>query len=431
MSDPERSLISAAILAGDLKPIVTARIRPDDLEDEEHAKVLEWAYGHLRRHGTSPGIDALRLNHPTWKLEKVSDGIDVYIDALRDRWLYNLAQDGINDATKLLKDGNTKEALKVFQGVTTEALTDYAEVSDEDITLADSWTSRVEFYDDLRTNPGHLRGYSTGFRTIDVATRGVQRGQYIIIAGAQKAGKSTALQKIGITINEQGALVLSFNFEMDTEEVKARHDAMRAKVAYGRLLEGRATASDLKKIQRALERAEDGHPFIIVTDQENTTTVSGMIAKVEEHKPDVVLIDGIYLMDDDHGEPPMSDAALRNINNGIRRFCRKSGIPVIGTTQALESKTTKRAGITSYSVGYSSSFGQAASTLLGLQQMDDPPNSAELRVLESRSGPRAVSMVTWDWSTMTFEERHGEIGGNQSGETEDEAQSVKGSAPRF
>lgn len=425
--DHERGLLSAAIRAGDMLPIVNARIGVDDLEDEEYGDVLEWMLDHLQRHGTSPGEDALRINFPTFRLAENTDPIDVYIDAVRDRGRYNLAQEGVTEITPLLERGKTVDALRVFQRVTRESLVDFSDVRDEDITVGPSWQQRIDFYDDLRRTPGQLRGYSTGFRTIDKATRGVQRGQFIMIGGIQKSGKSTLLQRIGITINTQGARILSFNFEMDDDEVKARHDAMRAGVGYQPLLDGRATTRDLRRVRKALEKAEDGYPFVIVTDQENTTTVSGVAAKIDEHKPDVVLLDGVYLMDDEFGESPNSDAALRNISRGIRRLCRRTGVPIIGTSQALESKTTKKVGITAHSMGYTNAFNQDASTTLGLQPLDDPPDSAELRVMLSRSGPKAVSVLTWDWSDMTFEERHGEMSGSQSGPQP----AVPGPAPQF
>lgn len=418
MSDPERALLSCALRAADMTPVISAGIGIDDLEDREHQNVLQWMYDHFHRFQGSPGLDALRSNFPAWKLDDPSDGIDFYIAAVRVRQRYNLMQDNVVRITLELKNderslaASVEAAQAVFQSVTTDLLTEYAEVQDEDITLEPSWGPRIDFYDDLRANPGQLRGYRTGFRTIDIATRGIQPGQFIVIAGVKKSGKSTLELVLGITLNDQGARVLMFNFEMSDWEMKARHDARRARIDPRRLLDGRSSAAELDRLEKALKRAEDGFPFTIVTDQEAQTTVSAVAAKIAEHKPDVALIDGAYLMEDEFGEPPGTERAQRNISRGLARTARRTGVPIVATTQALEAKVNKRVGITSFAIGYTSAWAQDATTTLLLQPVEDPPNSAELRVGDSRSGPKATSMLTWDFTTMTFEERFGDIDGD-------------------
>ena len=63
----------------------------------------------------------------------------------------------------------------------------------------------------------------------------------------------------------------------------------------------------------------------------------------------------------------------------------------------------KKKGITSNSIGYSSSFAQDSNTIIGVEKTDDP-NINKLKIVLSRNAPPTETYVQWDWETATFEE---------------------------
>lgn len=400
--DPERLALSWCFINADLTPLITNDVLLVDFEDEEHQEIFEWALGHYRQHGKSPGVDALRLRAPNWRLAQPTDHIDVYIVDIKDRIKYNTTRDVVQEVTAFLKKDDTEGAAAALVRGAGELNQIANTANDEDITL--NTKERWDYYDSLRTNPGALRGWATGFHTIDRATGGVGHDHFVIIGGVQKSGKSTALMKIGEKMNNQGVQALLVSFEMSAAEQKARWDAIWAKVNYRKLMDGRTSREDMRAITKAHKKMQNGFPFWLTTDTARMTTVSGIRAKVEKIKPDILLVDGIYLMMDDYDETPGSPQAITNILRDFRRLTQQV-CPVIATTQTSAAKTTRRRGVTSDSFSWSQSFGQEATTLIGLQPADEEEDTAaEIRVLESRHGPKVRAQLTWDWDLMEFEE---------------------------
>jgi hypothetical protein len=57
-------------------------------------------------------------------------------------------------------------------------------------------------------------------------------------------------------------------------------------------------------------------------------------------------------------------------------------------------------------MSWSQSFIQDCDALIGLQPADEEEETAaEIRVLESRHGPKVRAELIWNWDTMEFKER--------------------------
>jgi replicative DNA helicase len=147
-------------------------------------------------------------------------------------------------------------------------------------------------------------------------------------------------------------------------------------------------------------------PFIMSEDSSSLTTVSAIAAKIQEYQPDAVYIDGMYLMDDEHGEPKGSPQALTNITRGTKRLAQRFDIPIVGTSQVLSWKLNNKRtrAITADSIGYTSSFVQDSDLVLGVERNPDLDDQAIIRVVEARTAGHAEVHVKWDWQTMEFEE---------------------------
>lgn len=397
MSSVERGLLSAVLEFGDFKPVMDARIGEESFVDEEHLEVFRFIHEHWSAYSKIPGRDALRRNWPTWKPARIDEPLDYYVDQMIDEQRQRILADALIRVGDLMTSGDMPGAVKAMAAANQEIHTRVSPLRNNYLNA--EWDDRIDRYIDWTNNPGKLRGYSTGFDTIDRATRGIQHEQYIVIIGAQKSGKSTILMKLAINLNQESNLrVLLVNFEMSPEEQQARHDALTAGVSYGRLLEGYMTKRDQKRLERAAEDAVGAAELILCNDVSAMTTVSAIRAQVEQEKPHIVLIDGAYLMEDERGERPGTPAAMTNISRDIKRMAQSTRLPVIITTQALESKMTKRTGITAFSAGYSSAWGQDCDVMLGVQQLpDEGPTISELKVLLSRAGPLATTKLDIDW----------------------------------
>jgi replicative DNA helicase len=193
------------------------------------------------------------------------------------------------------------------------------------------------------------------------------------------------------------------SFEMSNHEQQTRHDAMRSNISHARLTRGGLKTDEEARYQKALKRMENMHNFYL-TDSSSAQTVSGLSAKIEKIQPDVVFVDGVYLMIDEVSGEQNNALALTNITRNLKRLAQRTKKPIVVTTQVLEWKM-KKGRVSAGAIGYSSSFYQDADVILALERQDPEDDSSRLfRVEASRNCGRVETELLWDWENGKFQE---------------------------
>jgi replicative DNA helicase len=258
----------------------------------------------------------------------------------------------------------------------------------------------------MRDRPDGLIGISTGFPGLDRLTSGIRPQQLITFVGEAKRGKSMLLMVMAERANSEGVLPLLVSFEMSVEEQAARYDAYVSKVSHTGLLRGMSTTAEVSRLDRALRTRKNSSPFILVEDIASATTVSSLAAKIKQHNPGIVFVDGVYMMDDENGEAKGSPQALTNITRSLKRVAQQFKIPIVVTTQVLSSKLSSRTSrrVTADAIGYSSSFVQDSDTVMSVERDPDYEDRSIVRVLLSRTSPHGEVTIKWDWDNMDFTE---------------------------
>jgi len=179
-----------------------------------------------------------------------------------------------------------------------------------------------------------------------------------------------------------------------------------AKVSHTGLMRGMSTKDEVARLDKALRMRKNRSPFHIVEDIASSTTVSSLSAKIKQHEPGIVFVDGVYMMDDEHGEPKGSPQALTNITRSLKRLAQQHKVPIVVTTQVLASKLSSRTSrrVTADAIGYSSSFVQDSDIVMSVERDPDYDDRSIVRVLLSRTSPHGEVTIKWDWDTMDFSE---------------------------
>ena len=193
-------------------------------------------------------------------------------------------------------------------------------------------------------------------------------------------------------------------FEMLNHEQISRYDSMRARLSHHRLTTGTLTPDEEARYQMKLRNLEKMTTKFWFSEAATASTVSGIAAKIEAHSPDVVFIDGVYLMIDEITGKMNEAIALTNITRSLKKLAQRYQIPIVITTQVLSWKL-KGGKLSTDGIGYSSSFLQDSDVLFGLHKEDENVDDTRvLKILASRNcGPGEVSML-WDWETGHFRE---------------------------
>jgi replicative DNA helicase len=401
-ADNEERLISRVVRTRELVPALEAGVEDSWFFVEENRTLWKFIRTHWAKYQEVPSAVTVKDNFPTYRLLAVEDSLDYLVDQLVEYRRRQKAIEVVQSAAEFIASGNHDAAIaEMSHGVAT--IYDEGAGQTSDVDLTKDTNNRFEEYMSIKTRDGGLLGYRTGFRTIDEATAGLQPGQLITIIAPPKTGKSVLAMQVAVNVHEDGYVPMFQSFEMSNIEQQHRHDAMRSKIAHSRLIRGKLNPDEERRYKETLERMQEMHKFYL-TDSSSAMTVTGLAAKIEKIKPDIVFVDGVYLMVDEASGESNTPQALTSITRNLKRLAQKQNIPIVISTQVLLWKMKKRQ-VSADSIGYSSSFFQDSDVILGLQKQDEEDDSSrELRIVASRNCGPATSDLLWDWEGGRFEE---------------------------
>lgn len=402
-ADNELRLISRAIRTRDIAPILEYGLQDDWFYVDENRSVWKFIRQHFSKYSEVPTAVTVKDNFPTYRLLNVDDSIEYLLDQLVEYRRRQKAIEIVQDAADAISSGDHLIAIEAMSAGIAKIM-DEGVGQSHDIDLSKNPMSRYDEYEAVKTRPNGLIGMATGFSLIDQATAGLQPGQLIVIIAPPKTGKSVVALQTAVNLHEDGFVPMFQSFEMSSREQQTRHDAMRANISHARLTRGALKTDEEARYAKSLKRMENMHNFFL-TDGVSSATLSGLQAKIEKLQPDVVFVDGVYLMTDEvTGELGISFLALTNITRGLKRLAQKVQKPVVVTTQVLESKM-KGGRVSASSIGYSSSFFQDADVILALERQDAEDDSSRLfRIEASRNCGKVEVELLWDWENGKFQE---------------------------
>lgn len=403
----ESKLLSSVIRVRDLSPLFERNISDSWFPDEEDRRVWGFLRSHFAKYAECPSLEVVQANFPTYQLQELTDSVDYLLDDLLDKRRKNSISSTLRLAVEEIQNNKDHEsALMVMQGGIVR-LEEEGLNKTSDVNLIQTTDSRWEDYIFRKNNPG-LLGVATGFPTIDTVTNGLQKGQLIVVVATPKTGKSTLALQIANNIHKQGLSPMFQSFEMTNREQQDRYDSMRAQVSHNRLITGSLTAEEEARYKESLATMADDKTNFWLVDSAHGITVSAIQSKVQVLQPDVIFIDGVYLMMDEQTGESNTPQALTGITRSLKRLAQRMNKPVVITTQALNWKT-KKGKVSTDSIGYSSSFLQDADVVFGLEREDETVDDTRiLKVMAARNSGNVEASLMWDWASGMFREMNGD-----------------------
>lgn len=398
----EKLLISKIIEERSLKE--AADIQPFFISDPDLRAAFEDIRDQYTEHGIVPTAREFRADHPGIVLVDVEESWGSLLKRVQQKYLGGVLNENIDMVSDAVAAGDIDSAVNFLGMTLTKVHTSV--VSSRDVDITQNGPDRLERYLERRNNPGTLVGIPTGFPTIDRATQGLQPGQLVTVTGLAKASKSTIAMLIAMRVQESGKRVLYLTYEQTVEEQERRLDAYRAGFNDNKLNSGNLSEDEWLRLQQAVHMTENMQPMTI---SEDCMTVSAIGAKIDTFNPDVVIVDGVYMMDDEHGQDKGSPQALANIVSGLKFLAMRRSICVVAVTQSTPART-KGETLNSDSMMGSRAFAQYSNTVIGVERLPEVEGSFEeqklrkLKILLSRSCANVCVTLLFDYDTGEFKE---------------------------
>lgn len=394
----EKLLISKIMQDRDLKPV--ASVPPFFFSDPIYREALEYIRKQYSETGDVPTIREFRADYPKVALVEAPETWDSLIKRLEHQYVAGVLAENLDRFSEAYENGDIDEAVNILGVTVSKAHT--AIPNPRDVDISKNGDERLARYLERKNNPGTLVGVPTGFPTIDKATQGLQRGQLITITGLAKASKSTIARAIAMAIQDANKKVLYLTYEQTVEEQEQCFDAARAEINPNKLNSGMVTEEEWKRVEQSVHLTQDMVPMII---SEDCMTVAAIGAKIDSEKPDVVIVDGVYMMEDENGQDKGSPAALANIVSGLKFLAMRRGICIIAVTQSTPART-KGETLNNDSIMGSRAFVQYSNVVIGVERTEDV-RMRKLKILLSRSCAPCEVVLLCDYDTGQFTELEG------------------------
>lgn len=402
--DVERAFLGRVVTDGLIHQAVKARITVEFFKDPQWRRVYEFLLDHWRKYSQSADLVVVAANFPTYTWDPGHYSFNFLVDSLRDRRARTIMLDGLNQAAALVASADLADTEKMLDILRNTVMQATVETTPSmDLRHEQAGGHILDLLEERSQSSGYLRGVSTGFPGIDYVTGGYQPEQLVTLIGLPKSFKSATLLYSALHCQLRAESVLFVGFEMSNEEQLERASSLLSGVALTKILTGSLGDPELRLIRQGWARRELMPTMVFSCDIENATTVSGLQAKVMEYQPSILFVDSAYLM---RSELPKiaqeSAAAATDIARSLKKLAQSMSIPIVVTTQATS--TRSRGGkLNADSAMYTQAWRQSSDVLLGVQRLDpDAPDDGEvailLKVLATRSGPRADTELVWDWN---------------------------------
>lgn len=274
------------------------------------------------------------------------DAIDVpgetayYVDQLREEYLNS----ELERITLKLKDKvGVLASGRVIQGVLGELMElQNVSVESNDMDITD-FDAAVEYYEETKLKAeqmGGTPGISTGISFIDSAyTSGLVGGDLIVVLGWTGRAKSLITTQICVNAFNQGFKPMIVSLEMKCEKVRDRAYTMMGKGLFknSEMTNGDINMDDFKSWSSQQNKNKG---FQIVShDGNNELTPAVIQSKIDQYKPDIIVLDYAQLMSDNVNSSDMT-ARMRNMSKELKRLAQSNDIPIILISSATPDSST-------------------------------------------------------------------------------------------
>lgn len=375
-------LITQSLCEGDVSHLLAFK---RELLTKIENNWLDWIHDYILKYGRPPTLERFEgeFSHNFVSVTSSDPLGDVFSRTLVDkRNIYVRTE--IQKHAQILKDGEDPTAVieKIYQAISGV---------DTSCVVSDMFDKSSYF----RVPESLL----TGLPRLDDAIGGIVRGDLVYIAGRPGDGKTTLLLSMIAKWYWQGKRVLMISNEIRWDDMLFKIDAMLAnmKIAEKRL--GIWEPNSKLKLQ-FLQYIQSISPGKIIAPKGPVMKPSAVRALIVQYKPDVVCIDGAYLMSP-NGNATNDWAELATVSRELKQIANQENTPIVGVLQANRSSEQNSVNNLGALAG-TDSYGQDADIvfLLKAQGLVDGEKEVLLHTPKNRNGALANVMIRYDFESM-------------------------------
>lgn len=323
----ETSLINAVLNDGDIATAIEQNV---DIVFSTQKDVWNWVVDFYTTYGQVPSKDVVRKNFKTFDLLVTESPLQYYIDNAKKESLQQGVTGVLMKATQALSDGQDPgKIISILQNDSATLIRDSGRMKDTNIVDFDE---RLELLEKRVNDPDDkILGVTSGIGVIDTYLGGWQPGDFIIVMGWTGTGKSWLTRLFAANAWRAGYVPLIISLEMDKVQEEYRMDTiLNAGEVFTntQLTNGIGIEVD-DYADWAKETFYGKHPIHLVTSEGMETVDQNFVqAKVDQYKPDLLILDYHNLFDDAKSSGNET-VKVKQLADDFKKIALRNRLPVI------------------------------------------------------------------------------------------------------
>ncbi len=256
------------------------------------------------------------------------------VNRLKEVFLDETLRGSVKKAAQLLQNNESSKALTSLTTDITSLSRLTAKVRDLDVTDVEDAVSHFEKTRQEAMN-GDV-GVKTGIASFDVCLpMGISKGQLGVLLAYPAIGKSWLALYLAVQAWKHGKIPMILSLEMTEQEVRNRILTIigDGRWSHRQMSSGRVTDEEFR--DWAKDYLDGKQPFKIVSNDGGSEVNPNVVrAKIDQYKPDVVIIDYLQLMTDNAGSSQNETVKIKNLSRELKLLAISEQVPVIAIASA-------------------------------------------------------------------------------------------------
>ena len=370
-------------------------------------KILDFIVGFVEKHLSTPPLSLINQANNTDFAPPEDTNIEFWAYEVKKRYL-------------LAKVSKDKSKLDDLLNNSTATIENFRDFFHSNFIMCESYSGTpqittleagiekvIEHHEKVRLNK-IATGIPFGFDYLNKVSGGAQGGDFIVISARPGVGKTYIMLHMALTAYDYGKNVLWVGTEMSDIQYASRITAMLSKqnpnsVRFG----GLSSHAGMELVKASLDVVSEKTNKFMLLNASINNTIPKVMSSIRTLKPDIVFIDGAYLLKD----PTLNKAnRFEQVSTGAESFkaaARDLNIPVVATYQ------TKRQSRGEVDDIYQSDVvGQMASIAMYIKPEGDEVISTGwageqfkiLKLTKGREGEYGTIRLRFDMINLTIEQ---------------------------
>ena len=337
MNSVESKLLSAVLKDKQVHVLLQANV---DNILQTHGDVWQFVRSYFEQNGSAPPADLVVEKFRDFNLEEGVGATKYHLEELQAEYLTSSLKNIITNAASDVQDGKGPVALEALINKTSELKKNTSVIRDIDAT---DIQSALAYYEQLKKQQeaGSL-GIKTGLPGFDnYLPSGIMPGQLGVFLAYPGIGKSWLSLYFAVQAWKQGKSPLVISLEMSETEVRNRVFTIMGEGLWShrKLSSGQVELDDLKR-WHSKDLAGKPEFHIISNDTGGDITPSVLRGKIDQYKPDFVIVDYLQLMTPNQ-KSDNETVRMKNLSRELKLMAISEEVPIIAISSATPDDVTK------------------------------------------------------------------------------------------